>query len=177
MLGKRCGTHHAVRRIDSSTAAGGCCFVSASAPRRLGLAHDVPHGKQRVGRLFRRCWPEHGEHEPGDTARVCALYLAAPGSTGKFGTFHLALADPAARSAEFRFSAPRIFVGIDVYNGGQDEATITVRSPEQREQIITLHAGELRRIRTGWTETSSRVEFEFRNAAPLHFDNLAYAQP
>lgn len=97
--------------------------------------------------------------------------------TGKFGTFHLALRDPAARSAEFRFSAPRIFVGIDVYNGGQDEATITVRSPEQREQITTLHAGELRRIRTGWTDTSSRVEFEFRNAGPLHFDNLAYAQP
>src|SRR5882724_10568407 len=97
--------------------------------------------------------------------------------TGKFGTFHLALADPEARSAEFRFSAPRIFVGIDVYNSGQEEATITVRSPEQREQITTLHAGELRRIRTGWTESSSRVEFEFRSAAPLHFDNLAYAQP
>ena len=97
--------------------------------------------------------------------------------TGKFGTFHLALTDPAARSAEFRFSAPLIFVGIDVYNGGQDKATITVRSPEQHEQITTLHAGELRRIRTGWTETSSRVEFEFRSAAPLHFDNLAYAQP
>ena len=53
--------------------------VSASAPRRLGLAHEVPHGKQRVGKLFRRCWPEHGEHEPGYTAGVCALYLAAPG--------------------------------------------------------------------------------------------------
>jgi hypothetical protein len=71
----------------------------------------------------------------------------------------------------------RIFVAIDVYNGGQDEATIAMRSPDEREQIITLHAGELRRIRTGWTETSSRVEFEFRNAAPLHFDNLVYAQP
>ena len=101
--------------------------------------------------------------------------ISAPG--GKFGTFHLKLADPAARSAELHFSSPRIFAGIDVYNDGPAEVTITIHSPEQREQTITLRAAELRRIRTDWTDPSSRVEIEFENAGSLHFDNLAYAQP
>jgi hypothetical protein len=60
----------------------------------------------------------------------------------------LTLLDPAARSGEFRFPSPRIFVGIEVYNNRPAEVAITIHSPEQHEQSITLHAGELRRIRT-----------------------------
>jgi hypothetical protein len=98
--------------------------------------------------------------------------------TGKFATFHLALADAAASKVAIEFSAPRVFVGIDVYNDGQDEAKITIRGAEQREQqTVRLHAGELQRVRTGWVEPSSLVEFEFQNGGSLHFDNLAYAQP
>jgi hypothetical protein len=98
-------------------------------------------------------------------------------SAGKFGTFHVVLADAAARSAEFRFSSPRIFVGIDVYNAGAGDQTITIHTPEQQEQTVNLPAGELRRIRTGWTAPSTKVAFRFSNAEALHFDNLAYAQP
>ena len=101
--------------------------------------------------------------------------ISPPG--GKFGTFHLALADPAGRTAELRFSSPRIFAGIDVCNDGPEAAEITFRSPEQKDQVITLRAGELRRIRTGWIKPSSAVEFELRNAGSLRFDNLAYARP
>ncbi len=35
---------------------------------------------------------------------------------GKFGTFNAVLADPAAAHAEFHFYAPRIFLGVDIYN-------------------------------------------------------------
>jgi hypothetical protein len=101
--------------------------------------------------------------------------IAPPG--GKFATFHTALADPGARAAQFHFSSPRIFVGIDICNNGTEEAAITIRAPEQREQTIALRAGELRRIRTGWTKPSLEVEFEFQNSGSLGFDNLAYAQP
>jgi hypothetical protein len=101
--------------------------------------------------------------------------IVPPG--GKFGTFHLALTDSAARSAEFQFSSPRIFVGIDAYNGGSGDETLIVRSPEHQEQSVTLHAGELRRIRTGWTTSSKKVEFSFANGGALQFDNFAYAQP
>jgi hypothetical protein len=101
--------------------------------------------------------------------------ISPPG--GKFGTFHIALVDAATRVAQLKFSAPRIFAGIDVCNDGPEAAQIIVRSPEQNEQVITLPAGELRRIRTGWTKPSLGVEFEFQNAGSLRFDNLAYAQP
>ena len=113
------------------------------------------------------------------TARIdwgSAVWKISP-PAGKFGTFHLAVVDAAARSAELRFPSPRIFIGIDAYNDGPSEQTITIRGPEQQASTVTLHAGELRRIRAGWTQPSSLVEFEFQNARALHFDNLAYAQP
>ncbi len=53
---------------------------------------------------------------------------------GKFGTFHVTLADREARKGEFHFLSPRIFVGVDVYNDGPSEETITVRAPDQNAQ-------------------------------------------
>jgi len=93
---------------------------------------------------------------------------------GKFGTFSLALANPQAESAGFRFYAPRIFAGVDVYNDGSSVATLTVHSPEIREITLTLKPGELRRLRTGWRDPSSSVFFELKNGEGLRFDNLAY---
>ena len=92
---------------------------------------------------------------------------------GKFGTFNLTPANANA-PAEFTFYAPRIFVGVDIYNGGTAEATVTVHSPEIREQSFTIKPGELRRLRTGWRDPSSKVMFEFKNGEALQFDNLAY---
>jgi hypothetical protein len=96
---------------------------------------------------------------------------------GKFGTFTLALSNPKAMQAEFSFYAPRIFVGIDAYNDADTDATVTVRSPEMREVSWTLKPKELRRLRTGWNEASSKVNFAFTNGAGLRFDNLAYVHP
>jgi hypothetical protein len=93
---------------------------------------------------------------------------------GGFGTFNLALADAKAKTAEFRFYWPRIFVGVDVYNGGVSDATVTVRCPEIREMSFTVKPGELRRLRTGWLDPSSIVAFELKNGEGLRFDNLAF---
>jgi hypothetical protein len=93
---------------------------------------------------------------------------------GKFGTFNLTLKDPQARSAEFQFYSPRIFVGLDIYNDGPAEATLTIHSPEIREISYKIKPGELRRIRTDWRDPSSRVIFSFENGQSLRFDNLAY---
>jgi hypothetical protein len=93
---------------------------------------------------------------------------------GDFGTFNLVLVDPKAATAEFRFDWPRIFVGVDVYNDGARDATMTVRSPEMREVTFTIKPGELRRLRTGWQDPSSSVRFDFTNGEGLVFDNLAY---
>jgi hypothetical protein len=93
---------------------------------------------------------------------------------GKFGTFNLVLADPHAGSGEFSFYAPRVFLGVDVYNGGSSEAIVTIHSPEIREMSFTIRPGELRRLRTGWRDPSSSVIFDFKNGNGLRFDNLAY---
>jgi hypothetical protein len=93
---------------------------------------------------------------------------------GKFGTFNLALADPKATTAEFKFYSPRLFVGVDVYNAGSADAALTLHTPNIREMSFTLKPGELRRIRTGWRDATSEVIFEFTNAEGLRFDNLAY---
>jgi hypothetical protein len=93
---------------------------------------------------------------------------------GKFGTFTLLLGDPKTQTAEFRFYSPRIFIGVDVYNGGDSDATLTVRSPEIREIIFSIKPKELRRLRTQWRDPSSSVSFDLKNGQSLRFDNLAY---
>jgi hypothetical protein len=96
---------------------------------------------------------------------------------GKFGTFNVLLKDRNAGQAGFRFYAPRIFLGIDAYNDGDADATITIRSPETSAVTVTLRPKELRRIRTLWNVPSSAVTFDLVNGEGLHFDNLAYAYP
>jgi hypothetical protein len=93
---------------------------------------------------------------------------------GKFGTFNLALVDPSAGSAEFSFYAPRVFVGVDVYNRGPSEVVLAIHSPHIRETSFVLKPGELRRVRTGWHDPSSTVVFDLKSGESLRFDNLAY---
>ena len=95
---------------------------------------------------------------------------------GAFGTFNLSLVDPKATTAEFRFCWPRIFAGVDVYNGGASDAIVTIRSPRLREVSVTVKPGQVQRLRTGWQDVSSSVIFELRNGEGLRFDNLAYVQ-
>jgi hypothetical protein len=93
---------------------------------------------------------------------------------GKFSTFTLRLTDAKAQRAEFGFFVPAIFVGMDVYNDGESDATLTFRSPEIREVTYTLKPKELRRLRTGWRDPSSGVFITVTNGEGLRFDNLAY---
>src|SRR5207244_4843773 len=53
----------------------------------------------------------------------------------------------------------------------------TIRSPEIRDISFTIKPRELRRLRTGWRDPSSRVSFDFVNGRSLRFDNLAYLHP
>jgi hypothetical protein len=96
---------------------------------------------------------------------------------GKFGTFTLVLADPKAQHADFRFYSPRVFEGLDVYNGGDADATVVIHSPEIREMLFTIKPKELRRVRTEWRDPSSQVFFDITNGQALRFDNLAYHHP
>ena len=102
-----------------------------------------------------------------------AWMIHAP--AGKFGSFCLGLKDPKQTQASFAFPVPTVFAGIDAYNGGSKTATIRFRSPELRERSYTLEPGQLIRIRTGWRDPSSMIEWDFENGEGLLFDNLAYS--
>ena len=93
---------------------------------------------------------------------------------GKFGTFNLSLKNAAQAHAAFSFPVPTVFAGMDAYNGGVKAALIRLRSPQIREQVYTLQPGQLLRIRTGWRDRSSAIEFDFEDGEGLQFDNLAY---
>jgi hypothetical protein len=107
-------------------------------------------------------WPQH------------EWKIGAP--DGKFGTFNLIPADPTAQQLEFSFPNPRVFVGVDVYNGGASEAGIAIQTEGVRAVSINLKPGELRRLRTGWTEACSRINFSLKHGDGLRFDNLAYVR-
>jgi hypothetical protein len=96
---------------------------------------------------------------------------------GKFGTFTLAFTDPAMQHATFRFTNPRIFQGLDVYNGGDRDTTITIRSSEIRETVFIIKPKELRRLRTEWHDISSQITFDITSGEHLRFDNFAYVRP
>jgi len=96
---------------------------------------------------------------------------------GKFGTFNMVAADPAQEKLEFSFHSPRVLVGIDVYNGGASDASITIDSGKEPSVAASLRPGELRRIRTSWQESTSHVDIHLKNGEGLKFDNLAYTYP
>jgi hypothetical protein len=96
---------------------------------------------------------------------------------GKFGTFNLLPADPAQERLEFTFHAPRILVGIDVYNAGSSDAAVILRSENGLATASTIRSGQLRRIRTGWSEAALHTVVELKNGGGLRFDNLAYLFP
>jgi hypothetical protein len=100
--------------------------------------------------------------------------IGVPG--GKFGTFNLVLKNPESQSAEVRFSAPRVFLGFDVCNDGPSESAVTVKV-DGGVEAYPVKSGEIRRIRTGWREATSRVSLEFQNGTGLRFDNFAYGRP
>ncbi len=132
------------------------------------VTFDDPHVK--AGTVLKGEYPS-GVVDWGDGV----WKVAAPG--GKFGTFNLAAADAGVKRVGFGFYAPRVFAGIDVYNGGVRDAALTVSSDAGRDVAVVVKAGELKRVRTGWGDASTKVWFELEEGGGLRFDNLAWRMP
>jgi hypothetical protein len=94
--------------------------------------------------------------------------IAAPG--GKFGTFGLRMV---GSKGEFGLVVESVFAGVDVYDGGDAEARLRIKSAGREDVVVRLKAGELRRVRTGWSGATGKVEFDVERAEGLRFDNLA----
>jgi hypothetical protein len=94
--------------------------------------------------------------------------IAAPG--GKFGTFGLRMVGD---RGEFRLVGDRVFAGVDVYNGGEAAAVVTIRSQGMGEVVVRLKAGELKRVRAAG---GGKVEFLVEGGEGLRFDNLGWSR-
>ena len=152
--------HDAARDIDIQGRGG-------SAPP-LYLTFDSPH--LAAGTALEGAYPSGVIDWPRDEWEI-----GVP--DGKFGTFNLIAADPKLAKLDFIFHSPRIFAGIDVYNGGASDARVTIRSENVPDVETSLRPGELRRIRTFWKEPVSQVVLKLKNGDGLRFDNLAYSYP
>ncbi|HVT93120.1 MAG TPA: hypothetical protein VHD76_09785 [Bryobacteraceae bacterium] len=97
------------------------------------------------------------------------------GPEGKMSTFSIRAAQAAGNHAEFKFANPRMLVWIEAYNSSEKEVELTISSPEMRELTVSLKAGELRRIRTQWTERVSVTRLDSPNLSALRFDNIGYS--
>jgi hypothetical protein len=121
--------------------------------------------------------PLQGEYPP-------SLIHWAPGSwrvsapSGAFGTFHLVSAGGPG-PASFRFLSPQLFVGIDAFNPGPAEVELRMKCGAALDYRITLPAGRVQRLRTGWQQACDEVSVKQGGTGTVHFDNLAYsaAQP
>lgn len=139
----------------------------------LYVTFDDPH--LAAGTVLKGEYPSGVVHWSPSQKIESQWQIGVPAA--KFGTFNLILKNLESPSAEFRFTAPRLFLGFDVCNDGPAEATITLHSDAAPELKFTIKPGELRRIRTNSPGPIARVQFRFQNAQHLRFDNLAYANP
>lgn len=132
------------------------------------VTFDDPH--LAVGTPLANSYPDGLMHwDSGD------WQIGAP--HGKFGTFTLVLSHNGPSHAALHFNEARIFAGLDIYNAGQSDATITLRAADLAEKMFTLKPRELQRVRTDWRGATPDVSLDILNGKDLIFDNLAYVQP
>jgi hypothetical protein len=131
-------------------------------PTPLFVTFDDPH--QPPGTILK------GEYPAGIIAWDADSW-AIHVPSGKLATFNLAAT---RENATFQLRAPRVFAGVDVYNPGAAQATLSVRCQEAGEITTTVDPGAIKRLRTGWHSPCSRVTFASSAGAELQFDNLAY---
>jgi hypothetical protein len=92
--------------------------------------------------------------------------IAAPG--GKFGTFGLRME---GAKGELGLAGGRVFAGVDVYNGGEAAARLRIRAEGETDVVLVLKAGELKRVRPGWSGATGNVEFGVEGGE-VRFDNV-----
>ncbi len=183
----RVGGRAIVRRTDSSGGLPGEGYVFSDETHTLTIRHTASREVDIQGDTGSRppsLVTFDDPHQPAGTLLVGSypggVIDWGPGNwqihapSGKFGTFALALSNRKAERADMKFVAPSVFVGIDAYNDGENDVTVTLSSPAQHAVPFLIKPGELRRLRTGWHDATSSVSFEFGDGGALLFDNLAY---
>ncbi len=128
----------------------------------LFVTFDDPH--QPAGITLQGEYPEGVITWTGDS---WTIHLPS----GKVGTFNLVTTK---QIAAFQLHRPHVFAGMDVYNPGATGARLQISCSEVQRITVSIHPGEITRLRTGWHFPCPQVTFGISASAELQFDNLAY---
>jgi hypothetical protein len=96
---------------------------------------------------------------------------------GKFTTSSVSFSGGSLRSASFKFVTPRKLVKLDAYNGGSGSSTVTVSCDGKLPKTVTLAAGQMSTITTGWTVACTNVTVSASNGWDTNFDNMTIMSP
>jgi hypothetical protein len=99
------------------------------------------------------------------------------GPFGQFTTKSVSLGSGTTTSGSLTFVTPRRLVRLRMFNGGTGPSTITLSCPGQPTQTMTLSAGQLATVATGWTGTCTAVTIGSSNAWGTNFDDIELAVP
>ena len=103
--------------------------------------------------------------------------IGAP--VGRLSKFNLGLADAKADRATFSFVSPRVLAGMTVFNDSPAGRTLKIDSPPNEAVTVTVPAGRLQRVWTGWHADTSRISLEAMNGTTLDgwkFDDIRYSE-
>ncbi|MGH2353907.1 MAG: hypothetical protein ACRDJN_20060, partial [Chloroflexota bacterium] len=97
------------------------------------------------------------------------------GPWGKLTTKSISFSGSGVTSRALTFLAPRRLVSVDAYNGGSGSTIVTLSCAGQPAKSVTLAAGQLATITTGWTGTCSTVTLSSSNGWDTNFDSFVIA--
>ena len=99
-----------------------------------------------------------------------AWYLSAPWR--QFTTNSISFNGAGPTSATLRFMNAQRLVQLDAFNGGSGASTITLSCAGQATVSISVPAGQLRTLSTGWTGTCTSLTIGSSNGWDTNFDNM-----
>jgi hypothetical protein len=98
---------------------------------------------------------------------------------GRLSKFNLGVADAKADHATFSFVSPRVLAGMTIFNDSPADRALKIASPPNEAVTVTVPAGQLQRVQTGWQADTSRITLEAMNGTTLDgwkFDDIRYSE-
>jgi lysophospholipase L1-like esterase len=93
---------------------------------------------------------------------------------GRFTTKSISFNAAGVTSASFTFVSPRRLQRLNAYNGGGSASTVSLSCAGQPTQTVSVAAGALVAIITGWTGTCGTVTVSSSNGWNTNFDDLVH---
>jgi hypothetical protein len=94
------------------------------------------------------------------------------GAWGQFRTQSISFNGAGSTSANVTFLSARRLVRLDAFNGGTAPSTVALTCTGQPTVSVTLPAGAMQTISTGWAGACSVINFSSSNGWYTNFDNI-----